>query len=311
MGFKKPDLNAIRQMQEQFQSSKSNQTDYRWASLPEKGETIKVRFLPPVGEMNLPFFKLYKHYQVPNPEGEGTLNFTCLRTWNMECPICSKIEHLKRKFGDDFVNQWYASMRGFFNVLIKDDPNYVSGLPYILGMPKSGLIWFLGIMGDEDYGDITDPYTGFWVKISRMDNNQLRFDIVPKPSPIASTDEEINQIAEQCFDLTKIWRNPDDEYIITANKIADRIEAIVKEKAGLLETGKSVVETPNQVNPNPVNITKPTPVPQPTQPKVEPNQSSVQKPPGAPDCFGNFNESDTRCLICIHEIECRQATQGG
>jgi len=309
-GFKKLDLNEIKKLQEQFQNQKQPQSDYRWASLPEKGETLKIRFLPPVGEMNLPFFKLYKHYQVPSPE-EGTLNFTCLKTWGLECPICKKIEELKRKFGDELVSQWFASMRGFFNILIKDDPNYISGLPYILGMPKSGIVWFLQTIGDDEVGDITDPYTGFWVKVTRQENNQLRFDIIPKPSPIASTDDEINQIAEQCFDLTKIWRHPDDEYLITANKIAEKIEIVVKEKAGLLDTGTSIIESPKQIKPETTYVSKPTPTSQPVESQVKSNQSSVQKPPGAPECFGQFNEDDTRCMICIHEIECRQASQKG
>jgi hypothetical protein len=318
MGFKKPDLAEIRKLHEQFQSSRSNQIDYRWASLPEKGEIIKVRFLPPVGDMNLPFFRIWKHYQVPSPEQTNeTLNFTCLRTWNIECPICNKIDELKRKFGEELVSQWIPAIRGFFNVIIKDDPNYTPNLPYILGMPKSGLVWFLEVMSDNDYGDITDPFTGFWIKISRMENNQLRFDIIPKPTPIASSEEELNQIADQCFDLTKIWRQPDDEYYNTAKKIADKIEVIVKEKAGFLE-GKSIIENPTQPQSIQSNQQDQTSLETPQnlaiitteQPNSQPAKPNISAPPGAPDCFGSFDEKDSRCMICIYEIECRQASGG-
>ena len=305
MGFKQPDLSKIKELYQQMSSNKPQQ-DYRWASLPDKGQSMKVRFLPPVGDMTLPFFKVVRHYGVPNPEDpSNTMNFTCFKTWDMDCPICNAINELKVKFGDDLVSDWFPSIRAYFNVLIKDNPEYVPNTPYILGMPKSGLIWFLSKMTDPDFGDITNPQTGFWITITRKSNNQLEFDIIPKPQPIASTEEEMEAISNEAFDLTKIWRQPDDEYYQTALKIAELITSNVKTKAGLTKIDQTAVSSPKEINTTTITQAQTS-----NQISNQTQSKSVVKPPDAPECFGQYDENSSKCLICIYELECKEAKDG-
>jgi len=307
MGFKSYNLEEIKKALNLNNSN--NNRRYNWANLPEKGESFKIRFLPPVGNMSLPFVKLVKHYQVPNSDAEGTTHINCLKTWDMECPVCKKLSELERKFGEDLVRRHFATMRGLFNVLIKDSDKYKEGTPYIISLPKSALVWFIQTIGDNEIGDITDPKTGFWVKVTRKENNQLDFQIIPKPCTIG-TDEEIERIANECVDLTTLVKQPDDEYYQKLIKIAEKIEEQVKRKVGLLDTPNADTQKTEIIASSideAVNIT--TESANKVQSSMKTNSTQmVNKPDDAPECFGNYKEGSSRCMICIYELECRQAS---
>jgi len=317
-------------------SNSSNNSEFYWAELPDTG-SIKIRFLPGWVNSKLPGKIISKHWNIPEHN-----DIICFNTWKMECPICLMLEKYRNIFD---TSVWDKSSRSYTNVLIKDNPKYDPKQPYILRAGDYNLYWLVQQIMDVNVGDITDPVNGHDVIFTRK-SFKGAFDrtIVLAPSPIASTNEEIEQILNKIFDLDKIWRPGDDEYYKKSVICANIIEKVINER--LLSLKNSTAPTQQYYTPQPTPAPTPTsqpiptptpqPVPAPTsQPTPTPQSESVpttqsqpipqtesvpqthptpqqqpnnvNKPPKSPECYGtDYNVNEKKCIICAWEFNCAE-----
>lgn len=226
------DIKAAQEMlnkkkKEKTDSGKGGFGDRRWFKLPDMGE-VKLRFLPPIEGDPVPGMIVYKHYNLPDHEGlKG--NITCFKTWNAECPICKVIEEFQDNFKDKLSDFYGAS--SYFNVLVLDQAGFDPTLAYILQSSDYTYEWVLSQVVNAEVGDITHVLDGANVTFRRK-KKKGAFDriISRRSSAIANTDDEIDDILDSMYDLKKIWRSPDDNYLNIAEDLAEELTGIIKER---------------------------------------------------------------------------------
>jgi len=291
------DLEAARAMLENRpKSSSGGDGDLRWVSFPKEGE-MKIRFLPPAKESSLPGRIINTHWNLLDDD-RSYKKCLCFKTFKEECPICNMLELYNDRINTD---DWQASARSYINVLVLENSEYDSTLPYILGSSDYNLYWLLENIIDPDIGDITDPINGHNVTFTRKTPNGA-FDrkISLKTTPIADSEERISNILNNIFDLSKIWKAPDDEYLIYAKKLAKNTEKVIKERLLKLTQENQESDIDEQENKK-------------EDDKKESNNNSTinsKAPKGAPDCFGiDWKEDLKKCQVCPHEFLCQNVKE--
>lgn len=303
--------------------------DRRWFKLPEEG-SVKIRFLPPTEDQTLPGMIVYKHYNIPT----GVEKFkkgspTCLKTWGLDCPICKVLEEYRGRFKTDDFD---AVGKGYLNVLIKDNDKYNGKLPYILNTSDFTVYWLYEKLLDKEIGDITDPNDGANVTFTRkVKNGAFDRTVSRKSSPIADSDDEIKAILDGMYNIQKIYRPADDEYVNAVSAVALELRNIIEERILKLDEGgttgvKDETVTDTKRAKEKLKDTKDEPpkeskreepksgkktsteasdAAEPAAPKG--NGKTINVPKGAPQCFGVEHDTKAKkCLACAQEFDCER-----
>jgi len=281
--------------------SGGNRKFYR---VPKDTQQFKVRFLPPYNEKGEPAKEISYHYSIICPDELAQASqyppskILCLVPFGMECPFC---EMLKEFDGRMDLDKWAASRKAFANVLVIEDQAFAKRHtnealnpkePRIMGFSGNMKDWLYQSLIDEDIGDITDPKTGANVILKRKsDGGAFEKTVARGQSPIAPTDEEIEQILGQMYDLDKInaWLPPDDNGMKKIHQITEATRESFKKRLGGLTSGNATPgpqhpgETANsmETSPGANQGAPPQAAPQPTQsvgPSAPPQQQQAQQP---------------------------------
>jgi len=173
--------------------------------------TTKIRVMPgqEPGSVDKDFFVLvYMHYKVSPTK--PTVPVVCAKTKDPRnrCIICDYVKTLRdsedatdRQLAEDMGQRMKYAM-GVVPLEGED-----KGKQMVFMAPK--VIWskIIALGGDSEYGDVTNPYEGFDLRIKKEGSGKkgTNYDCTPvrNPSPIAETPEEIEKMLSEQFDL---WR---------------------------------------------------------------------------------------------------------
>ena len=151
------DINAIRKKLAQI-SGKNNRTNVMWR--PQEGEETTIRILAFPNNDGQPFKELYFYYNIGNNPG-------LLAPYQYQKPdpiqeLISKLREDGSKESYEMAKKLYPKMRVYAAVVVRGEED--KGVQ-LWGFGKLVYQKLLGIMLDEDYGDITDPKTGRDIKV--------------------------------------------------------------------------------------------------------------------------------------------------
>jgi hypothetical protein len=171
----------------------------------------RVRFLPPAPGQKSPFAVVSEHYVIAK-NGQG-VSFACPRAEGMPCPACDEFFRLKKSsnpLDQDDAKKYRVRTRVYANVIDRDKPD----APRILTFPKTVWSGLMRILRDtEEGGDFTNPTDeGFDIIITREGTGKLdtsyAVNASRSASPLADTAEQINNILENQYDLSRYTSVP-------------------------------------------------------------------------------------------------------
>jgi hypothetical protein len=330
---------AKKMLQEKQQNNQNSGGDIRWISPPDNTDDFYFRLLPWGYRTGQYGFLVYNHWNLPeNCESK------CLQTWGLECPVCGVVNKYAQLIT---IDDWVKSAKAYFNALVLQvpaDPTLPivqSELPHILRTQEYTLFWLLEKLLDRNYNHIIDPINGHDMNFHRKkQGGKVERDILLKPRSIGSSPEAIKKIQDACYDLQKIWRTPDENFIKEVGKSADALELLLKSKIAQLShspagsstgtgsgTGTTQTATPeppaqpaSSASPEPPAVEKPAstaaapvmastaapaPVPPMPGPTTAPAAGGINKPPKAPECYGNFVQGADKCTLCPFDFNCQ------
>uniref|UniRef100_A0A6M3K1K7 Bacteriophage T4 Gp32 single-stranded DNA-binding domain-containing protein n=2 Tax=viral metagenome TaxID=1070528 RepID=A0A6M3K1K7_9ZZZZ len=167
---------------------------------PKEGPN-KIRILPPWSKSGLWFKEATLHYGLNDDSGRER-GYPCLKQFDKDCPICAKIEELKEGGTEDKEMAKRIGPRTKFYANVLDRK---TGGVLIWGFSRKTLGVLLGYDSDkEDYGDITNPESGFDVVVERTGTtkNDTRYQIrcKPKPSEVDMDTVDLHDLDKEVID---------------------------------------------------------------------------------------------------------------
>lgn len=326
---------ARAQLAERQKRQKEEGRGRSYYSLPKQGRAV-VRYLEqPDHSLGM---VVGKHFNIPGVE-RGVCH--CLKEhWGQPCPIHQVLANFE-KFID--LKEYLCASQGLSAVLVLEDsenPQAVNPkIPKIMQQNEFGYTEILKAITSKEISDITDPKTGSPVTYEReKKSDKWTRKIHRGQTPIASTEEEIQEILKKVPDLSKIIKPPTDKEIETCKKGAEALYDFLMKKMGDAKTQDAAkFAGPPAANPvpaQPVKASEPVKAPDTPKPEAEQNPApagqvsrpeppkspevppvikpSVDRPKGAPDCFGNkavhnTPENTKKCLCCMNEFHCQLA----
>lgn len=282
------DLNYVKEQLKNKTLNENTKDNFKWYSLPKGTEEVKLRFLPPWEGGKAPGVVTRTHWNLPLEENRSV----CLKTFNLDCPICDILSKYEGKIE---IKEWVAKGRSYFNVLVLSDKANSSAVnlytPQILGTSEHTLYWLYERILDPEVGDITDLEKGHSVTIRRKTaGGAFERQISLKPTPVADSLEKIAEIKKNIYNLSDIWKSPDDNTVNKIKEIASQLMLTMDRKISEINkvrVPENLVETPTILN------------------------RSV--PTGAPECFGDVNsyhESSGTCIACPYDFQCKEKVEG-
>ena len=151
------DFDAIRKKLDRLNGNNKNRSS-TWR--PTEGEEHTVRLLSFPDNDGQPFKELWFYYNIGKERGLLTPH-----QFGDPDPIQKLINHLREegtKESYDLAKKLYPKMRTYAPVIVRGEED--KGVQ-IWGFGKMVYQNLLGLMLDEDYGDITDPITGRDIKV--------------------------------------------------------------------------------------------------------------------------------------------------
>lgn len=293
MGY---DLSELKKIKEKLDSNINNRSDddkARWYNLPyEKGKKVVFRFLPsPTSKGELPGILFQKHKQIPELK-----DIVCYKMHDLDCPMCNMLDKYRDRLD---VSSWDHSLKAAMNVLVLNDKEVDPSLPRILIAPATLLQWVINSYEDSTVGDITDPFTGCSIAISREKDGGKLLKVPARESvPLSKDDAEVQKILSKRYDLSQIWRQPDEKYsdimakavIAVENEILRRLEQ--KEMMKPVNVNNSSAKDDKEVIKDASVADKP-----------------VVKDSAHPECFTKHVEGQDSCNMCAYEFDCIEATK--
>lgn len=290
---------------------KEFENNINFFALPKEECEVVLRFLPPVAGQDLPGFMEKLHYKIPL-EGKGEQKIkSMIDQLGLEKDPMEQVLKKYRKLLD--VTDQEMAIKLYFNVLVKsikvrgktvtydayNKKDYDFTKPMVLSMYGDfTYFWLLERLVDAELGDVTDPKDGYWYKFVRArDGSKWDREVVPYNreayntpfgTAIAKTDDGINEILSQMTDFTKIFKAPDDSYLVKARKAADACEKMFAERLKAEEARERDLSGTHEV----VKSSEPLTTEKiPFEPDVvtekEVKAAAVAAPSGAPSCFGD------------------------
>ena len=279
-------------------NSNNKNEDMRWVNVPSKAKKkLKFRVLPSWNDSGI-FSKLvFKHYDVDGSK--------CLKTWDMDCPICNVISSYGTEH--DFINKLNSSAYAYFNAQVPNSPNYNEKLAYALRISSFFLTWLIENIMDSEFGipDAIDTIKGRDIIIWRKrDKGAFERQFSSEgPRPIANTQEGIDEILSTMYDFDKIFKiAPSDDVIKDVSDVAKSLKERIDKR--LMPASSNSIS----VNQNTVNEQKSPDVVEPVHgvpnelPKVSSDNGTTK------ECMGNYDSSKGNCVLCPSSIECKVAT---
>lgn len=124
---------------------------------PEKDSTTQIRIVPVMDGSDDPFKQFHMHYNIGKAQA-----FLCpKRNYDEDCPVCNLATELWESGDKDNRNQakdFFAKQRYYSPILVRGKE--AEGVKWY-GYSKTVYEAFLKLVLNEDYGDITDPDSGF------------------------------------------------------------------------------------------------------------------------------------------------------
>ena len=178
---------------------------------PKQGRSV-IRILPETGDMEFIFQEVGRH-QFPDGKKVYCPKFTSVGA--LECPICELVDELYSD-GDPSSVRLAKSIKlrrsYWMNVINRDDPD-AGPLIFTPGVKIFNQIQ--NLVGDPDYGDISDPEDGLDLVIIRTGTGGLDTDYDVKPrrnsSPLSESEEETSEWLEKVKDLSFVEVSEDPE----------------------------------------------------------------------------------------------------
>lgn len=184
------DFDAIRKKLNKL-SGGGSKRDVLWR--PEEGTESTVRLLSFPNNDGQPFKELWFYYNVGNNPG-------LLAPYQFGRPdpiqeLITKLREDDNKESYELAKKLYPKMRAFAAVIVRGEED--KGVR-LWSFGKQVYQALLGIMLDEDYGDITDPKSGRDVKVTCSKANGKTYastDVMPrgKASPLAESADRAKQ----------------------------------------------------------------------------------------------------------------------
>lgn len=183
----------------------------------QTGKNVR-RVLWPKGDNDSFYAEGYVHFGLGE---DGRSVVTCPKTWGSKekCPVCEYVEELQKSSDKDdkkLASDIKARRKIYINVINRDGED---DTPKVLPIGVTILKGLLEAICDPDYGDITDPYEGRDVTITRKGQGlQTEYSVLPKPKEsVASEEIDPEDLEEQMADL-------DNQFI---RKSYEELEAIL------------------------------------------------------------------------------------
>ena len=151
------DFDAIRKKLERLSGNNKNRSSM-WK--PQEGEEHTVRLLSFQDNDGQPFKELWFYYNIGNNRG-------LLAPYQYDKPdpiqeLITKLRDEGTKESYELAKKLYPKMRTYAPVIVRGEED--KGVQ-IWGFGKTVYQTLLGLMLDEDYGDITDPTSGRDIKV--------------------------------------------------------------------------------------------------------------------------------------------------
>jgi len=216
------DFDAIKRKLERLSgNTKSRNTNWK----PTEGEEHTVRLISFPDNDGQPFKELQFYYNIPGQRG-----LLAPFQFGQKDPVQELIGKLREdgsKESYELCKKLYPSMRVYAAVIVRGEED--KGVQ-IWGFGKTVYQKLLGMMVDEDYGDITDPVDGRDIKVicSKQPGQQwAKTEVLPRGKSTALSSDK-NQIKEwlnnipdvssmftsktyeELSDIVNNWLNGDD-----------------------------------------------------------------------------------------------------
>jgi len=287
------------------QSYGSNQK-YRRFKVSSNG-LHRVRILPPYSSEGLLGFKVWRIWGVPDPEKTGETTYhTCIELTYPEhrvsCPILEVMNRYRGSGLDKFFEKLKPQPVAFMNALVRSTTNtnvekypIDPTLPIIFETQQTTLDWVYSKCMDPDFGNITDPFTGRDVKITRVQKGEkISYDreVVPVQTPLFEDEQMIHNALANMYNLSEIYKYPDDRIygriMQSARLLEDKIKYLLSAAQSSVAHSAVPASYPSQQPPaNPENWntfpgqTATPPAPQYQQPVQQQPPAQPQYPPVA------------------------------
>jgi len=196
------DFDAIRQKLNRLSGNSKNRTSM-WR--PVEGEEHTVRLLSFNDNEGLPFKELWFYYNIGSQRGLLAPN-----QFGDPDPIQELITSLREegsKESYELCKKLYPKMRTYAPVIVRGEEE--KGVQ-IWGFGKTVYQTLMGLMLDEDYGDITDPVDGRDIKVvctKQPGKKWAMTEVRPrgKQSPLSSTPEQATEWAGNIPNISDIY----------------------------------------------------------------------------------------------------------
>ena len=265
--------------------------DIRWWRLPDTG-TPSFRILPPWEGSGLPAKVSWTHWNIPSNDA-GITKIASVKEYGVEDPIETVLQKWRNKVNTE---EFEATAKTWMNVLPLNDEKCDAATPHLLGVNGNfTYFWLLEQLTDPDIGDITDPHRGSNVTFKRkLKTIKWERTIARGATRIAETDEQIQDVLGKMYNLDKVFRAPDDEYLkkcrIAAQAIDKELERRFLSPAGGGKGGAGAAPKSGPLKVVEMENDRPTGLSEKKtlQDVVKP-APTLSVPKGAPECFGKAN----------------------
>ena len=264
-----------------------------------------VRILPAWNKEGVMYRKVRVHFRV----GADNQIVPCNSIFRKRCFICEKCAELRKKEDPESLEEarnMRSSPRYLVNMIeIKNPENGVQ----IFSIPKT--VWedYIKVwMNDDNWGDITNPKTGYDIIITRTGTGLLTkyaSQIMKEPTPIPDMGvlknlKDLDEIAEKIFTYEQqkeiYYGTPDYEDLESEEKDVD--EYVVSEEEDI---ERESAEEKKVISEKDIEITKEEEI------EAVKGEKIGEKVDYCPD-FGNFN-TRPECMSCPMMDDCIEATR--
>lgn len=162
---------------------------------PKVGRSV-IRILPPVGDMEFFFAEVGRHYE------QRQYCPTITTDGEEDCPICELNEKLYQAGEKDAAATFRVSRAFWMNIIDRGSEDtgpqiYTPGVRVFQNL--------VSLIGDADFGDITDEEDGFDIKIDRVGQGiETEYTVMPMRNPSVLGDEDqMEEWFEEAEDLSE------------------------------------------------------------------------------------------------------------
>lgn len=326
------DINKLRALQQKAQeeideaNSRNNRGDGLPMVYPHKNGTFRIKLLFDE-QSGLLQRKIVRHTA-------GNKKFPCLSMYGEDCPICGKVNEIQDRLGRDcgvFQKYGYNTKAICHAVLINDDNNVVLGDrqdnmkvgdAFLMMYPISlyNKINELIVKSGDHITSLLATNEGKTIEITRAQkgNGPVEYSATIYAfgdEKVRDTEEEFNDLLASLTPLNQeiVQSNPSEETRNSINALVETIEAeyvagkvinpndpnsVNDSKQNQQNNGSSIADAMNKPEPE---VQAPQ---QSNQSASEMNVSMNNQNTDKPECFGQHSDTDQKCIICPHEVDC-------